>query len=350
MFLKRLYRYYQFNFKLFKSVFDWTVVLYIAIPSIVISFFLYRDISTNFQAIEAQPNILLLVLFGLSFILIIRSLRLFLYDADLLFYKQQATKIRNVKLCGYFYSFLRYNCILIVVLLLASPFIVLPLLKINLAFHLVSVLHIIIQYRCHKWYTKWPLLLVSHALIIFSLFLIPTWGYSVLLVIAHIILLKAVLSNRFWTTEVRWEYEAFYQWMKRLYQFSMEMRYYLPAKSKQPLVLLAKKTILSKHRIDNLVYKTLLRKIHYLISPLQLIAISIGLFLILPLWAKVVVFGFSIIGLNVALRSIIAEIKQAPFFQLTVVPDEEWLKATSRLRNRLLLPAYIFLALLFFIL
>lgn len=350
MLLKRLYRYYRFNFKLFKSVFDWTVLLYIALPTVVISFFLYRDISIAFQTIEIQPNVLLALLFGLSFILLNSSLRLFLYDADLLFYKQLATKLRNVKLCGYVYSFLSYNFVLIVLLLLASPFIVLPLFKIILAFNSISTLHIIVQYKYQKWYMKWPLIVIIHALITFSLFILPIWGYSVLLIIAHAILLRFVLSNRYWTTEVRWESEAFYQWMKRLYLFSMEMRYYLPAKTRQPYVLLAKRTILSNHRIDNLVYKTLLRKLHYLISPVQLIAITIGLFFILPTWAKVIVFGFSLVGLNVAFRSIINEIKQAPFFQLMTVDEEEWLKAQSRLRNRLLLPAVIILTLLFFVL
>ncbi|WP_274307686.1 ABC transporter permease [Solibacillus daqui] len=350
MFVKRLYRSYQFNFKLFKSVFDWTVVLYIAIPSVVISFFLYRDISANFQAIEIQYNILLTLLFGLSFFLIIPSLRLFLYDADLLFYKQQATKIRHIKLYGYCYSFLRYNCFLIIALLFASPFIILPLSKIILVFNIVSVLHIFIHYKYQKWYTKWPLFLVIHALFTFTLFIIPIWGYSILLVIVHVILLKAVFSNRYWTIEVRWEYEAFYQWMKRFYQFSKEMRYYLPAKTKQPLVLLAKKTVFSKYRIDNLFYKTLLRKLHYMISPLQLIAICSGLSLVLPMWAKVLVFVFSIIGLHVLLRSIIGEIKQAPFFQLMTVHEDEWLNATSRLRNRLLTPTIVIMAVLFFIL
>lgn len=350
MFTKRLFRSYQFNFKLLKSVFDWTVVLYIALPSIVISFFLYRDISANFQAIEIQHNILLTLLFGLSFILIIPSLRLFLYDADLLFYKQQATKVRHVKLLGYCYSFLRYNCFLTVVLLLASPFIVLPLSKILLAFNVVSVLHIYIQYSCQEWYKKWPLLLVIHALITFNLFIIPIWGYSVLLIITHVILLKAVFSNRYWSTEIIWEYEAFYRWMKHLYRFSMEMRYYLPAKTKKPLVLLAKKKVFSNYRIDNLIYKTLVRKLYYIISPLQLIAICIGLFFVLPTWAKILVFLFSIIGLNVVLRSIISEIKHAPFFQLMTVSEEEWLDSTSRLRIRILTPTIAMMALLFFIL
>ena len=73
----------------------------------------------------------------------------------------------------------------------------------------------------------------------------------------------------------------------------------------------------------------------------------ISMAVVAVLW---VVFGFSLVGLNVASRSIINDIKQAPFFQLVTVDEEEWLKAQSRFQNRLLLPAVIILTLLFFVL
>src|SRR5690606_12905605 len=206
------------------------------------------------------------------------------------------------------------------------------------ALNIISVLHIWIQYSCQKWFTKWPLLFIVHALIIFSLSILPLWGISILLLAVHLLLLNTVLSNRYWTIETRSEYEAFYSWMKRMYQFSLEMRYYMPAKTKQPLILLAKKKILSRHRIDNLIYKTLLRKLNYLKSPVQLIVISICLLFVLPMWAKAVVLIFSFIGLNVALSSIFNEIKQATFFQLMSVQEKEWLQAKKRIKYRFFAP------------
>ena len=348
MFTKRLYRSYQFNFKLIKSVTDWTVLLYLIVPSTIIGFFLYRDIARNFQVLELQPIPLLLLLFVLSFFLVKPSLRLYIYDADLLFFKQQGRKIHQIKLWGYSYSFLLYNCVLVILLLLASPFIVFPFWEVLFALNIISVLHICIQYRYQNWFTKWPLLLIVHALIIFMLIL-PLWGLSILLVVVHLRLLNIVLSNRYWTIEVRWEYEAFYSWMKRIYQFSLEMRYYMPSKTKPPLILLAKRKVLSTHRIDNLVYKTMLRKLSYLKSPIQLIAISIGLLFVLPLWAKVVVLIFSSIGLNVALSSILNEIKQAPFFQLMSVHENEWFQAKKRIKYRFFTPIGVVMMLLFFI-
>lgn len=92
MFTKRLYRSYQFNFKLIKSITDWTVLLYLIVPSTIIGFFLYRDIAQSFQVLELQPIPLLLLLFGLSFFLVKPSLRLYIYDADMLFFKQQGKK------------------------------------------------------------------------------------------------------------------------------------------------------------------------------------------------------------------------------------------------------------------
>lgn len=349
MFAKRLYRSCQFNFKLLKSIADWTVLLYIVVPSIIISFFLYRDIAVNFQAIEFHQNTLFIMLLGLSFFFVKSSLRLFLYDADLLFYKQQKKKILNLKIYGYIYSFIQYNGFIITLLLLATPFLVLPFWKFLFALNVISVLHTFIQYRCQKWFTKWPLIFTVHTVIIFSIFILPYWAFCTLFLTAHILLLNTVLSNRYWTIETRWEYEAFYCWMKRIYLFSMEMRSYMPAKTKQPLILPAKKKVLSKHRVDNLIYKTLLRKLNYLKSPVQLIAISIGLLFVLPIWAKVVVLIFSFIGLNVAISSILNEIKQAPFFQLMVVQDDEWVQANSRIKYRLIAPISFFMILSFFI-
>lgn len=349
MFTKRLYRSYQFNFKLIKSITDWTVLLYLVVPSVIIGFFLYRDIAGNFQIFELQPIPLLLLLFGISFFLVKPSLRLFIYDADLLFFKQQRRKIHHIKLWGYSYSFLHYNFVLVILLVLASPFILFSFLKVLFALNIINVLHIWIQYRYQKWFTKWPLLFIVHALIIFSLSILPLWGFSILLLAVHLLLLNTVLSNRYWTIETRWEYEAFYSWMKLIYQFSLEMRYYMPAKTKQPLILLAKEKVLSTHRIDNLIYKTLLRKLNYLKSPVQLIVISISLFFVLPIWAKAVVILFSFIGLNVALSSILNEIKQAPFFQLIPVQENEWLQAKNRIKYRFFVPISVIMMLLFFI-
>lgn len=346
MFVKRLYRSYQFNFKLIKSITDWTVLLYLVVPSLIIGFFLYRDIAGNFQVFELQPIPLSLLFFGLSFFLVKPSLRLFIYDADLLFYKQQERKIHHIKLWGYSYSFLLYNFVLVILLLLASPFILFPFWEVLFALNIISVLHICIQYRYQKWFTKWPLLLIVHTLIVLSLIL-PLWGFSVLLVVVHLRLLNIVLSNRYWTIETRWEYEAFYSWMKRIYQFSLEMRYYMPTKTKQPLILLAKKKVLSTHRIDNLIYKTLLRKLNYLKSPVQLVVISIILLIVLPLWAKAIVLIFSFIGLNVALSSIFNEIKQAPFFQLMSVQENEWFQAKNRIKYRFFTPIGVVMILLF---
>src|SRR5690606_10669159 len=154
MFTIRLYRSYQFNFKLLHSITDWTVLLYLVVPSVIIGFFLYRDIAGDFQVLELQPLPLLLLLFGISFFLVKPSLRLFIYDADLLFYKQHGRKIHHIKLWGYWYSFLHYNFVLVILLLLASPFIILPFWKVLFALNIISVLHIWIQYSCQKWFTK----------------------------------------------------------------------------------------------------------------------------------------------------------------------------------------------------
>lgn len=350
MFLKRLRTSFHFNFKLWKSVLDWTVVAYIAIPSIIIGFFLIRDVLINSSLIELTPTVFLSFFFLLSFFMSKSSLRLFLYDADLLFYKQQLNKIRTLKMTAYIYSFLFYNATLLTGLIFIAFFIDIPILKLAVVLNGLSTLHLIVNYLNLRWLIRFPLIIIIHLVMVLSFFYVPSWGYVILLIICQFLLLKMVLSNRYWTTEIKWESEAFYKWMKLLYQLSMEMRHYLPSKVQQPLLVVGKNKTFSKHRIDNLVYKSLLRKFQYISLPLRLIAICIGLLFILPTWAKAIVLGVTILGLITALNAILAEIKQAPFFQLITVSDEEWIYTKLRLQKRILYPIITFITILFFIL
>lgn len=349
MFIKRLHASIQFNFKLWKSVIDWIVVVYFIVPASAISYFLIRDFLQSSSSLSLSPTIFTALFFIISFFLVQTSLRLFLYDADVLFYKQLKNKIRTLKLTGYCYSFLFYNTALFLGLLAAMLFIQFPLFKVFMMLNVLSVIHILVNYLFPRWYVQFPLLMATHLVTSLFLFYIPVWSLVILLIFGHIISLKLMLSNRFWATEVKWEYEAFYKWMKLIYQFSQEMRHYLPANEKQPLVLLAKRKTLSKHRLDNLLYKTFLRKFQYISLPLRLIALCIGLLFILPTWAKLIVLGVTIAGLFTALNTILNEIKQASFFQLIAVSDEEWIHAKLRLQNRLVYPIIGLLIILCFV-
>ena len=187
------------------------------------------------------------------------------------------------------------------------------------------------------------------ALLVLNFFSIHIVIYLIGFIICAVFLLRKGSSNRYWSTEILWEYEAFYKWVKIIYQFSMEIGYYLPAKPKQPLFIFAKHRKLSRYRIDNLIYKSFLRKSSYFTLPLRLILLCIGLLIALPIWAKVIVIIITILGLFTALHSILKEIRQAPFFQLMPVSEEEWLASKSRVQNRLVFPIIIGLLLLFFI-
>ena len=350
MLQKRLRTAYQFNFKLWKSVLDWTVITYIAIPGLIIGFFLMRDFLLHTTVLELAPQVFLTLLFVLSFFICKSSLRLFLYEADLLFYKQLTHKIRSLKLTAYAYSFGLYNLFLLAGLIASSFFIELDVLKLLILFNTVSTFHLICNYLVQRWTIRLPLLAAVHAVLTLSFLFTPTWGYITGLIIGQFILLKIMLSNRYWATEIKWEYEAFYKWMKLLYQLSMEMRYYLPIKVSQPFIVLGKNKVFSKYRLDNLVYKTLLRKFQYISLSVRLIALCIGLLLILPLWAKILVVIFTIVGLYTALHAILTEIQQAPFFQLLHVTGDEWIHTKLRLQKRLLYPIIVTISLLCFIL
>ena len=355
MFQKRLLASYQFNFRLWKSILDWTVIAYIAIPNIIIGFFLYRDFLLSNPSFTISPTIFLTVFFFCSLFLCKSSIRFFIYDADLLFLRQNVKKFLAIRTNAILYNFVSYNLLVMILLALISPlllvanFTFIDLIKIFAILNLISVIRIIVNYSVHKWYLQWPLFLLCHAIIIFTFFAIPLSIYIISLLIFYVWLIKKVYSNHNWSTEISWEYEAFYKWMKIIYTVGEETRYYLPKKPKAPVVILAKKRKFSRHRIDNLIYKTFLRKFNYISLPLRLILLCFGLLFILPTWGKVVVLMITIFGLFIALNSILKEIKQAPFFQLMTISEDQWYTSKLRIQKRLLYPVITFLLILFFI-
>lgn len=344
MFKKRLFASYQFNIKLWNSILDWTVLLYIAVPSLVIGIFLYRDFLLNLSAFSIDPLIFLTVLFMLSFLLCKSSIRLFLYDADLLFFRQNEKKIASIKTIAIIYGFTLYNLQLLFILSILSPLLIAAgysyseLLKILVLFNGLSTIQLSLHYSIQKWFLQFPLLVIIHALFIFNFFSIPLMIYVLFFVMSCILFFKKLYSNRYWATEILWEYEAYYKWMNIIYQLSLVMRYYAPAKSKPPLFIIAKHRIFSHHRIDNLVYKTLLRKFNYISMPMYLTFLCIGLFFILPIWADVIIFIATVFGLMTAFHATLKELKELPFFQLMTVSEEEWITSKLRIQKRLLYP------------
>jgi ABC-2 type transport system permease protein len=356
MFQKRLLASYQFNLKLWRSLLDWTVTAYIVIPSIVIGFFLYRDFLISNPSFTISPTTFLTVLLLCSFLFCKSTVRLFIYDADLLFLRQNIKKFLAIKTNAMIYNFFSYNLLMLLLLIVITPlllvanFTFIHVVKVLVIFNLISILRIIGNYSIHKWYIQWPLFLLIHAIIIFNFFKIPLAIYMISFFICCVLLVKKVDSNRYWSIEISWECEAFYKWMKRIYSLGEETRYYLPKKSRDPFIIFAKKRKLSKHRLDNLIYKTILRKFDYMSLPLRLILLCIGLLFILPTaWAKGIVLIITLMGLFTATDSIIKDIKQAPFFQLMTVSQEQWYSSKLRIQKRLLYPMITLLLILFFI-
>ena len=356
MFNKRLYTSYKFNLKLWNSVVDWTVLAYILIPGSIIVGFLYRDFVLNLQPVSIEPIVFLIAFLIISFFVSKSTIRFFIYEADLLFLKQNVKKIKNLKLVAILYSFGCYNLLIILILGFVVPILFsigltfVDIFKIILVVNVLSTMHISLNYTYKSWYVKLPILLGLHAFFILNFFTIHFIIYLICFIVSTVFLFRRVFSNRYWATEVLWEYEGFYKWMKIIYRFSMEMSYYLPAKTRPPVFIFAKHHKLSRHRIDNLIYKSLLRKSSYITLPLRLILICIGLLIVLPNWAKVVVLIFLILGLFTAFDSILKEIKKASFFQLITPSEDEWIASKLRIQKRMIYPIIIVFLLLFFIL
>lgn len=104
LFRKRLGRQWQFNLTIFKSIADWTVWIYLFIPTALFSYYLYREtiMQKQFGLLEWIPfEVFLYVLFLL---LQTGTIRSYLESADQLFLIQQKAHCRKLLTGGLIYS------------------------------------------------------------------------------------------------------------------------------------------------------------------------------------------------------------------------------------------------------
>jgi len=84
LFLQRLLKAWKFQYGVLKSIFDWTIILYLVVPAVIIFSFIYRS-----WWIEMQPWIedipLFLLFFGLYTLSWFGNIRTYIEEADTIF-------------------------------------------------------------------------------------------------------------------------------------------------------------------------------------------------------------------------------------------------------------------------
>lgn len=121
LFIKRLLKSWLYQYKVFKSIADWTVMLYIIVPALTIFAFVYRSWWTDIPHwFENVPFFLLFFL--LYFVSWNGNIRTYVEDADKVFLIKKFPLFLGMKKWGYGYSLLYQAVITIGAITVLLPF------------------------------------------------------------------------------------------------------------------------------------------------------------------------------------------------------------------------------------
>ena len=100
---------------------------------------------------------------------------------------------------------------------------------------------------------------------------------------------------------------------------------------------------LFKHAASELLVKTVIRNKRYRWDYVRLVAMTIPLYLALPLWADVLLLGFSYFMLTGWLESVMHEVKGHPVFTVLKLQDEQWNASLKKTKAVFVAPVLLFM-------
>lgn len=320
IFISRLIKGWKYQYGVVRSIADWTIMLYIIIPAIVISFMIYRSWWTETPAwIENMPFFLLffvIYLFSWN-----GNIRTYVMEADKVFLIKKPKIFLGMKKWGYAYSLLFQAISMGVSVLILLPFVRnhyhLPwqqIIALLFYFIALSSLIILIKFHLRKIEQKFKKIafgvLLFIALSWFSQLIYFFWEKDMLLPVylTGVILMAASISQSLQTIrkaasieyEIDMGQEEKTKNIQLMFMLSHEIEKPIVSKRTKPLFFRHSKRIFKKRTPVNgfieLFIKIFLRNFSYIRGYFQIISVTTAaIVMIPPLWIKIVVFiGFLI--------------------------------------------------------
>ncbi len=333
------------NFKLLANIIDWTVALYIVVPSLVIGFFLYKNfiltISTSW--IVHIPLVIFIVL--LFIITSIETLRTYLQRADRLFLIQHRKRMIQLKRAGLYWTLSKHLIILSSALALLAPIFIivhhvtiLELLVLLLQLFTSNFTKVLLQLKLRKWQQLLSNILLSIIGTVCFLYvhiIITSLIYLILLVYCTSYYNRHFInSTKYFDLQVELDQAAFYRWQSILFRIAPELRSQLVPKLKKPRLLWKNSKRMfqrSDYFIEELVCKTMLRQKQYRFGYLRFLLSGIGLIIIVPVWAKIIILGILYFTLRSMMQSVIQQIFEHKIWTIFQVSKEQIQVASNRL-------------------
>ncbi|WP_181833291.1 ABC transporter permease [Bacillus taeanensis] len=340
LFFKRVTEEYKFQWGVIRSVFDWSILVYLVIPTIIMVPFLYQD-AWQFIHFYWNENIPFSILLFAVLLLALRgNFRTYLMEADLLFLIQRKTVIQQLKQYNFLLSALQLAVGLAVimigilpVLILVYNFSPLDVLYLYLAVSGFRFLTLTIKKIVTSSLMKWLFLSLTFSLVfVLIVFTEPfLYGMGSLICILFIViyhLTKETKTNRWFSKEIEIEEAERSKYIKLILNFSMEVEKESSASTqhKKPLLYFPKSKRMYKRRnkkngLLELLFKAFFRNKKHVTMYCQLLLITSSAIIVLPIWLKWILFVIFSFFMHSWLRALYHKMLADPF--LNVIPYEK---------------------------
>ncbi|MDQ0272235.1 ABC-2 type transport system permease protein [Cytobacillus purgationiresistens] len=323
IFLKRLRKNSNYQFRVFRSVADWTVVIYILLPAALIAIFNYY--SWWMEAPKWIEGIPFFLIFSLMYAMIwAGNLRTYVEEADKVFLIRQKPLFMNMKKWAYGYTIVHEAVGLLISFLLLLPMLLyhyqlywLDIILLLLFLLSLKSFILLIKYHLRKIEHRWKklalqslvfLILGVYSILIFQIWqsnlLIPVIALSCLTFMLSIIFsLKALLTHASIEHEIAIHHEERTKNIDRIFMMAQEIGKPRISNRKKPLFWKKSKRIFRNRTPVNgfaeLFIKAFIRNHTYWLSYTQIISVCTAAIVIIPpLWIKVLMFFIFLIWLH----------------------------------------------------
>lgn len=305
LFYTRLLREWKFQYGVIKSVADWTILLYMILPSIVIGIGIYRSWWIEVPNWILPIPVELVFLVGYVFTWF-GNYRTFIEEADKVFLIKNKRLFLRMKIWSYFSTVISQTLSLVLLLCVLLPFFIvhyeLKLANIFVYFFYLLNIKILLMYgKLHLRKMKQKFL---RFLFLFFVFVFGSWITQLVIwaVANHPFVLMCIawvpgmvgvyLSTRKllkisnFDEELMIEREEKLRYVGLIYQFSYSVEKTTPVIRKNPLLFRHSKRLFKKrtpsHAFIELFLKVFLRNYSYVFSYLQIIGVTISAVVVSP--------------------------------------------------------------------
>ncbi len=364
LFFMRLIEEWRFQWGVLNTVVDWTILVYLIIPTLIAIPIVYLDIwhHIDFYWPSFLPLSFLLEL--VSLVSVRGHVRTFLKEADLLQVVQIDQLVGGLKCWSFLYSLIKLIIGQLVIFVM-----VYPVLRLHFELSDLQILCLFLMFcafRLSAWtikkvmdrtFVKWIIIILLILATLLVLVKTPLYTAGCVGILINVGLLflyftKLLRTHALFLREIEIEDQERIKYIKLIISFSMEVAKTTPIKKHQPFVLFPKSMRLFRKRtklngLTEILIKAFLRNRNYMVAYLRYLVILCSGTIFLPFEIRVPVYFMILIGINLWLKAIYKSDLLGNLF-FSVVPVDETIKDEASIKSRrlLLVPFVLFMLIL----